>query len=141
MSKAAHRKSARSYQLALYQKLCVGYKKTHHFEQAIELGKHHLVLAKQLKDPSAQIVSGRNLSNALLSKRTTMVVGARRPLDAWRIQVNLMDTQALALTRETVCASNGFNTEPRDSPNEPHARLPGGFPSAFQLGLRYRTHY
>lgn len=87
VSKAAHRKSAHNYQLTLYQKLCEGYKKTHHFERAIELGKHHLVLAKQLKNPSAQIVSGRNLSNALLSKRTTMVVGTRRPLDAWRIQV------------------------------------------------------
>jgi len=30
--------------------------------------------------------------------------------------------------------SNGFNTEPRDSPNEPQARPPGGFPSAFNKG-------
>jgi len=32
--------------------------------------------------------------------------------------------------RAAVCGSNGFNTEPRDSPNEPHASPPGGSPSA-----------
>jgi hypothetical protein len=36
--------------------------------------------------------------------------------------------------RGAVCGSNGFNTEPRDSPNEPHAIPPGGFPSAFNRG-------
>ena len=34
-----------------------------------------------------------------------------------------------------VCGSNGFNTEPHDTPNEPHARPPGGFPSAFNRGF------
>ena len=28
-----------------------------------------------------------------------------------------------------------INTEPRDSPNEPHASPPGGFPSAFNRGF------
>ena len=32
------------------------------------------------------------------------------------------------------CRSYGLNTEPRDSPNEPQASPPGGFPSAFNRG-------
>ena len=33
----------------------------------------------------------------------------------------------------------GSMNEPRDSSNEPHAGAPGGFPSAFNKGLTYRT--
>ena len=34
---------------------------------------------------------------------------------------------------------NWFHTEPRNSPNEPHASPPGGFPSAFNKGLPCRA--
>ena len=41
-----------------------------------------------------------------------------------------------------VCGSNErFNSEPRDSPNEPHARPPGGFPSAFNTGFPIEPSY
>jgi hypothetical protein len=108
VTRNSHRKSANSYQMTLYQKLCEGYKRSHHSERAIELAQHHLSLAKQNNNQVAQvrvilrgveshlfspiaddsnagrqIVSGRNLSNALMSKRTTMPSNG---MDAWRIQ-------------------------------------------------------
>ena len=43
--------------------------------------------------------------------------------------------EGVAGVRVAVCGSNGFDTEPRDSPNEPHASPPAGFPSPFNKGL------
>ena len=42
--------------------------------------------------------------------------------------------EGVAGVRVAVCGSNGFDTEPRDSPNEPHASPPAGFPSPFNKG-------
>jgi len=43
--------------------------------------------------------------------------------------------------RVAVCRSNESNTEPRDSPNDPHASPPGGFPSAFSRSSPIKTSY
>jgi hypothetical protein len=55
VTRNSHRKSANSYQMTLYQKLCEGYKRSHHSERAIELAQHHLSLAKQNNNQVAQV--------------------------------------------------------------------------------------
>ena len=58
---------------------------------------------------------------------------------ALALLVALRNTDHPLVSRVAVCGSSGFNTEPRDSPNEPQASPPGGFPSAVNRGLPYRT--
>jgi len=47
--------------------------------------------------------------------------------------------RALSTAPGPFAVQMGSMNEPRDSPNEPHASAPGGFPSAFIKGLTYRT--
>ena len=76
-------------------------------------------------DP-ASIVCGE------LAPMKTDLVHAYQPSNALR-QTNYAPPKCLT-NRVAVCGSSGFNTEPRDSPNEPQACPPDGFRSASNRG-------